>query len=409
MEALLDLAPCYFFSYGEDGLLVFLNNTVLDKLGYEKGELEGQTVEKIYTLPTRIFNQTHFTPLIKLQHYAVEIFVTLKAKDGSAIPVLLNAKKDRETGNILCVGILVENRKKFEDELVAARNAAEKALQENTELVKAREELRLHAEKLDQQLFRVDRQNAELQQFNRAVSHDLQEPLRKLLVFSDMLRAAGDLPAHVQNLVDKLLRSAAQMRMAVGGLQQYVWVTEHSNGVSAINLNELLPGVEHQVKGECGEDLLVLDMEKLPVVHGDTDQVRLLFYHLLLNAVQFRKEGKPAIVTVRGTTLQLNKFRNIEDKYQLAEYLRIQVSDAGQGFDSSYNEKVFGLFKRMHNHSGRGLGLALCRKIVENHGGNITASGEEGKGVTITIMLPMDGGKSLEENVNKEILNRQSL
>jgi sigma-B regulation protein RsbU (phosphoserine phosphatase) len=397
MDPLLDNAPCLYFSYGDNGLLRDVNATLCSQLGYTKHELIGQKVEMLFTLPTRIFSQTHFMPLLQMQGSADEIFMTLQTADKRYVPLLINAKRDAVDGIATCVGITVYNRKKFEDELVAARNAAEKALLENTELQKAKEELQAHAEQLDGQVFLLDQQHSELQQFNRAITHDLQEPLRKMLVFSNMLQEGekDNLPATVQALLDKLYRVVQQMRTAVSGLQQYVWLNDAPQRYTPVNLNTLLLLVKAEVEKDEGTETLVMQTDSLPVIKGDHEQFRLLFFHLLQNALKFRKEGSVPSVEIRGTVLQQNRFRNLKDKYKYEDFLRITVKDDGVGFDPVYREQVFALFKRLHSGVGRGLGLSLAKKIVENHGGTISAASEPQRGTTITLFLPVEAGVAM--------------
>jgi sigma-B regulation protein RsbU (phosphoserine phosphatase) len=314
----------------------------------------------------------------------------LLTKEGQHLPLLMNAQQDPETGFTICTGITVHNRKKFEEELIAAKKAAEQAVQENTELQKARQQLELHTRQLDDQLRQLDRQHEELRQFNRAVTHDLQEPLRKTLVFSNMLTEMHEdnLPPDTQKLMDKLVRVVEQMRNAVSGLQQYVWLNEAPEEPVPVDLNALILKVQEELEKELGSDILNINFTSLPVISAKKEQIHLLLYHLFLNAVRFRKDENRAEVEVLTTVLQQNRFRNIKDRYQYEDFLRIEIRDKGQGFDPAYNLHVFDLFKRLHSNGGRGLGLSLCKKIVENHGGVISADSQPGKGTTITILFP---------------------
>ena len=190
LDPLLDEAHCGYFGFADDGNLEMINASLTKRLGYEHGSLEGKNVEQICTLPTRIFFQTHFFPLIKMQGHAEEIFIMLLSKSGEHVAVLLNAKRMEWQGKTItaCACIEVPNRKKFEDELVAARKAAEKALAENTELIEAKSGLQSYSEKLENQISVVNRQNHELQQFYHVVTHNLKEPLRKVLMYSGKLQ-----------------------------------------------------------------------------------------------------------------------------------------------------------------------------------------------------------------------------
>jgi sigma-B regulation protein RsbQ len=189
IATLFENAPCGYFVFDDDATILAVNETLAGILGKPKEELPGQNVASIFTLPTRIFFQTHLFPMIRLHGHAEEIFISFLAADGQHLPVVLNAKKMEWEGKPVtcCSCILVPNRKKFETELVTARKTAEKALQENSELIKAKSALQQQAEELDKQIQLVQKQNHELQQFSHAVTHNLREPLRKILMYTEKL------------------------------------------------------------------------------------------------------------------------------------------------------------------------------------------------------------------------------
>jgi sigma-B regulation protein RsbU (phosphoserine phosphatase) len=390
MEPSFDHAPCLFFALGADGIICAVNETLCTQLNRIRASLIGSPVDSILSLPARIFYQTHFYPLLNLHGHAEEIFVILQAADGSPVPVLLNATRHAGTGVISCAAITVHNRKKFEDELVSARNTAETALRENSELQTARAALQAHAEQLDDQIQRLDRQHAELRQFNHAITHDLQEPLRKMLVFGNMLMESerAHLPPSTQTLVEKHYRVVNQMREAVSGLQQYVWLEGEPKQTAPVDLNKVLAAAKEQTEDAIPGGSIKLDADDLPAIVADEAQLLLLFRHLLQNAWQFRKGDAPARVRVTGTLLRQNRFRTVSGKYKYEDFLRLEFRDEGSGFDPAFNAEVFDLFKRMHHGPGRGLGLSLCRKIVENHGGHVAAEGRPGVGASILIHFP---------------------
>jgi sigma-B regulation protein RsbU (phosphoserine phosphatase) len=169
MEPNLDNAPCLYFTSTHEGIIVGVNETLCYHLVYAKTELVGQKLELIFTIATRIFYQTHLFPLLKLQGHAEEIFITLQSKTKTHIPVLISAvKKENENEiTLICAGIVVHNRKKFEDELVSARKTAESALHENTDLIKAKASLQQHMEELDRNIAIVKRLNDDWRKINR--------------------------------------------------------------------------------------------------------------------------------------------------------------------------------------------------------------------------------------------------
>lgn len=391
MESYFNQAPCFYFSCTDEGVLIDVNETLCTGLGYTKEELLGKKVDVISTLATRIFQQTHFFPLLKMQGHAEEIFISLQTKQQEQIPLLVNAARTivNEEAVTVHIGIAVHKRKKFEDELIAAKKAAETALHENTALVQAKQELQQRMEQLDQQLNLINKQNEELRQFNHVVTHDLREPLRKFSVFATMLLEGKD-SQDQKTIVEKLIRVSEQMRSLISGLQQYVWLTETPVKLTKVALNKLLLIVQQQLRKEYPDVHLIMETEEIPSIYADREQMQLLFYQLLSNVIRFRKGGEEAHARLSASSLQLNKFRNIPGKYQYTDFLKLQLTDKGIGFDAGYKEQVFELFKRLHAESGQGVGLSLCKKIVENHHGTITIDGVKGEGTTITIVLPMD-------------------
>ena len=386
MENYLQYAPCIYFSCNDEGIILEVNHTACQKLGYAKEELAGKKVEVIFTVASRIFQQTHFFPLLKMQGHAEEIYITLLTKENQQLPVLINAT--RNNGINLYAGIIVPNRKKFEDELIAAKKAAEAALHENKELAEARLQLQSHIEQLDEQMELVSKQNEELRQFNRVVTHDLQEPMRKLLIFSGMF-ADSQADHQEKAIAGRIKRVSEQMRSVISDLQQYMWLTDTAGTFTEINLQEVLSAAEQEVRKDLPDAELIVEAESLPSIQADAEQLRLLFYHLLSNVIRFKKEGVPAHAHISATSLMLNAFRNLKDKYKYNEVIKLTVADKGVGFDSERRNMLFGLFKRLHSESGRGVGLALCRRVVENHRGTISIDGRKNDGAIITVILPV--------------------
>ena len=383
---LFNQAPCGYFSFSDDGNILDVNDTLCNILQIDQEVLKGKNVETLFTLPTRIFFQTHLFPMLKMQGYAEEIFITLLRSDNEYLPVLLNAKRMEWEKQMItsCVFIVVPNRKKFEDELVAARNTAENALSQNTELVKIKEELQLRTKKLEQQMQMVNNQHQELQQFSHVVTHNLKEPLRKILLFTEKLQREVQLPT-----MDKLVRSSQQMKAVVTGLQQYVWLNEKDNQFKNVNLDEIVHKQISQLTKEYGADLLNLQMEALGNLEADEEQVELLIYHLLDNAIKFRK-GEKANLTIKSTLLKQNVYRQLVDKYDYQSSVKLEFIDDGIGFDDEYKFHIFELFRKLHSGQGQGLGLALCKKIVGNHAGTIEAESIPGISTSITICLPVE-------------------
>jgi sigma-B regulation protein RsbU (phosphoserine phosphatase) len=390
MGTYMDHAPCLFLVSSDDRTVVEVNEHLCSTLGYSMAELVESKLDQLFPVATRIFYQTHLFPLLKMRGKADEIFVSFKTRTGEEVPVLLNTERKEVDGKnvTIHIGIVVYNRRKFEDELIAARRTAENALQENTLLVEARRELRKHTEQLESQMTLISQHNEQLAQFSRIVTHDMQEPLRKLTFFSNLLLEEGEL-AQQKNIVTKIQRVTGQMRNVISGLQKYIWLSDSTVKVGPVDLDKLLLVVRRRLEEAHPAVRLTLAIQDLHRFYGDWEQMQLLFTELLSNAIRFRKHEQEAVISVTTTTLQLNRFRHMEGEYSYAEYLRIVVSDEGKGFKNEFKHQAFELFKRLHGESGGGVGLALCKKIADNHGGEIFIDSQEGKGTTVTIELPM--------------------
>lgn len=386
----MDNAPCLYFSAGDDGIITEANNTLCSYLGYSKEELVGRNVEMIFTVPTRIFQQTHLFPLVKMQGHAEEIFLTLLTRKKEQLPVLINAKRriGSEAAISMYAGIVVQNRKKFEDELVAARKTAEEALNKNIALQQAREELQKRAEQLDRQMFLVSRQNEELRQFNRVVTHDLQEPLRKLMVFTSLMMDNRNRQP-VDKIIQKIRKVSEQMRSVTSGLQQYIWLTETPVNIREVDLGRLLLQVRKDLETEHPDVAIHIESDALPTIPADRKQMQFLLHEILTNAVRFRKQANEARIHISAKNLMRNTFKAISEKYKYAGYLKLEISDEGVSFDPAYKEQAFELFKKFHPESGLGVGLSLCKKIIDSHGGSIAIEGQEGQGTKVSLWLPL--------------------
>ncbi|TCJ14433.1 PAS domain-containing sensor histidine kinase [Flaviaesturariibacter flavus] len=406
MEAYLENAPCLYFVVNAEGTLITANATCHEVLGYAPGSLDGSSATRIFTVATRIFIQTHLHPLLRLQGSAEEIYLSLCCADGSELPVLLNARSGAE-GQFHCAGIVVRRRQQYEGELIAARKAAETALHENTELLGAGIALQQQVEEIERQMQLAEWRAAELRQLNHAVTHEVQEPLRKLSVFTTMLTELQGSEG-VEEMTGKIRRVTSHLREIIQGMQQFVWVSERPLRLREVDLCHLLPLVQQQVEQDLPGAALLIEKENLLPIRADGEQLQLLLYQLLHNVVRFRKPGGTARVRVQLTPLQRNRFRNVEGHYRYDEYLRIEICDEGIGFEPQYREQVFELFKRLHTQSGRGVGLALCRKIAANHDGEITIESETGKGTTVTILLPAATPPSITENTGTRFVQPET-
>lgn len=384
----IDFSPSGYFLFGDDGIIRAVNKSFCDLLQWRKDEITGKSVENILTVSSRIFYQTHLFPLLRMHGHAEEIYITLAKRDSLQLPVLLNVQKVEEHG-YACSFITVFNRKKFEDELLAARRTAEKALHENTALQQVREELQQYAEQLDDQLSMSGQQNEELRQFNRIVTHELQEPLRKILLFSKQVEKENRDNPEQQKSLDRLARGVEQLRLIVSGLQKFVWLQESGFNFELIDLNNVIRQAEQLLVAAFPNQPYELHVETFPSMEGDEEKLAMFFFHVFSNSLKFAREGEHACISITSTLIDRNSFRSVRDKYKYEQYIKLDISDCGIGFDPHYGDQAMELFKRLHVNEGRGVGLALCKKIIDNHSGFLSIDSDPGKGTTVTALLPL--------------------
>ena len=228
----------------------------------------------------------------------------------------------------------------------------------------------------------LERSNKELQDFAYAASHDLQEPLRKVQAFGNRLedRYADALDERGLNYLNRMQDAAQRMQILIINLLEYSRVTTQAQPFEPVNLNLVLQNVLSDLETRIEEVNGIIFAETLPSIEADGVQMRQLLQNLLSNALKFHRENVAPIINV---TVHLDENEN---------RCTIVVKDNGIGFEEAYTEQVFALFQRLHGRSqyeGTGIGLAICRKIVERHNGTITAHGVLNEGATFTIELPI--------------------
>ncbi len=237
----------------------------------------------------------------------------------------------------------------------------------------------------------LERSNGELEQFAYIASHDLQEPLRKIQAFGDRLRTKfrDELPDPGKEYVDRMYESSGRMRRLIDDLLNYSRVTTSARPFSRVDLDRLVPEVVADLEERIERTSGTVDVGKLPAIDADPTQMRQLFQNLIANAVKFHRPGVPPVVEVRG---ELVTALLPDDDRESVPACRITVRDNGIGFDVKYLSRIFQVFQRLHGrneYEGTGVGLAICRKITERHGGTITAQSRIGEGATFVVILPV--------------------
>lgn len=392
MNDLLNIAPCGVVLFNDAGIIIRTNETLNKWLGYENTELPGKKVETILSLASRIFYNTHWFPLVKLHARADEIFLNLITKEKHDLPVLSNTIRFESDGSWenLCVFIPLRERQKYEGEIIQAKRVAENALKENKALLALTQALEERTQELDRQNAVAQAITEDIRQFSKIVSHDLQEPIRKIRLFSNILESAGNnFSERGLSALKRIQASAERLSKLTSGLQEYVSVDEEAT-YTRVDLNESVSAALEKVQAARDFSDIELIGEPLPAVYGFRQQLELMFYHLLDNAVKFRNRARSLSVRLAHTLLDENIYRSIEGKYKFVEHVRIIFSDNGDGFDNLYKDYVFDLVKKISTgNKDLGIGLALVKKIVHNHSGTIDIQSEPGKGTSVILVFPL--------------------
>ena len=253
-------------------------------------------------------------------------------------------------------------------------------------------QVRDHEQKLEEKIQELDRSNKELEEFAYIASHDLQEPLRKITSFSERLREklGDDINQESENYLNRMLAATDNMRLLIDNLLEFSRTNRITEPSIKVDLNQLFTEVKADLELKVDESSAVIKIQKLPKIEGYPSQLRQLFNNLLSNAIKFKKHDQPPFIDISSQELTTEQKLSQHLKTNKTYYL-VTVSDSGIGFEQEYAHKIFQIFQRLHGKSeypGSGIGLAICKKIVENHKGTIYARSEPEKGSQFYLTLP---------------------
>ncbi|WP_373495369.1 ATP-binding protein [Aquiflexum sp.] len=364
-EDLYQNAPFGYMSMREDGLIVNINGTLLDWLGYDRDEIVYQkSFQELLGMGGKIYFETHIMPLLKMQGEVSEINIELKTKESTKLPALINAMRILGRSGYQPVyrfSVLdITQRKLYELELKKAREKAEQTVQ------------------------RLKQVNQELEQFAYTASHDLQAPLNTISGLMSLLEQNGHFPAGSEGAkYFFLIKSNAQrMKMMIKDLLEYSKIDGKETEFEEVSLNEVCGIALEMIENQVKENNATFIIPELPSIDGDKIQLVRLFQNLFGNAIKYRSEAEPVINV------------EFEDK---GDQITVFVKDNGMGFEQKHAGQVFGFMKRLHTHDriqGTGIGLSACKRILEIHGGTIGVKSEQGKGSDFYFTLPKNYEKA---------------
>jgi len=406
VDSLLETAPCGFVSFTDDGTIRATNATLRDMLGYGREELNGQRVEFMLNMGSRIFYQTHLFPLVKLHGKAEEIFLLLRAKTGDDVATLCNAVRRQREGEWTtdCVFIRVNERQKFEDALLRAKKVAEDAQraadehrrhveEANEQLERQALELEMSEQQLLDQGHELERQRALAEEANRAkstflatMSHELRTPLNAIGGYVQLLELGIQGPI-TDAQADALARVARAQRHLLRLINDVLNLARIEAGrvdynLAPCNLREMADAVLPMVEPQLQSRRVRYSVDLAPelTAYADREKVQQILLNLLSNATKFTPAD--GSVTVTGLA-----------DGERGERVRVVVRDTGVGIPAERLTHVFEPFVQVDDSharrsEGTGLGLAISRDLACGMGGDLTAESEVGVGSTFTLTLP---------------------
>jgi len=238
----------------------------------------------------------------------------------------------------------------------------------------------------------LEKSNKELASFNHVASHDLQEPLRKIQTFISRVSDADKevMSESGKNYITKIESSAKRMRVLIDDLLLFSRTNTTKKEFLKMNLNELLDNAEFELGEVIEEKKAVIQSDKLPKLSVIPYQIEQLFINLIGNSLKYSRPEVEPIITITSEKVSACDYPEIVDQ-SVKKFHKITFTDNGMGFDPQFKETIFVLFQRLHSktdYPGTGIGLAICKKIVENHKGHITANSTMGEGSVFTVFLP---------------------
>lgn len=255
----------------------------------------------------------------------------------------------------------------------------------------------LYQQELQTKVIDLKRSHNELQEIAYVASHDLQEPLRKIQVFSNMLliqKTETD-KEESKKILDRINNSANRMQLLITDLMNLTNLTKTDEFKTAVDMNEVMRSVLYETKARINETGALIETQPLPIIDGYYGQMATLFSALLDNSLKFIRTGVIPVITISYEIVDGHELAEVNPNLGSKRFYRIAFSDNGIGFEKKFSSKIFKIFQRLHAHEagydGKGIGLAICQRIMANHDGYITAHGEPDMGAVFKLFFPVEG------------------
>ena len=369
LQQLLIYAPDAIIVIDQDGVIQFWNPKAEAIFGWTFSEARGKTLTSTIIPPQH--REAHdngmkrFLQTGKAHVLNKTIEITALNKAGNEFFVSLTISTTRQRGKAVFIAFLRDI-----------------TLQKNTEI------------ELEKKRTELEASNRELEQFAHVASHDMQEPIRKIKLFTErtIYEFEKVLPQEAKNYLRKIYTSASRLNNLVRGILMYSTLTKTEEPFEEINLTEIFRGIEEDLEVVIEEKKAMIQYGLFPKITGIPFLIYQLFYNLINNSLKFSKEEVSPIIKISGKLLAKNDLSEYTEINHDIAYVEILVQDNGIGFSSEFSNKIFNAFTRLNSidkYEGTGLGLSLCKNIVDRHHGYITAEGSENFGATFKVILPL--------------------
>ncbi|RPD47888.1 PAS domain-containing sensor histidine kinase [Hymenobacter sediminis] len=379
LDDLYEHAPCGYCTCLPDGTLVKVNQTLLGWLGHTKAELVARRcLQQLFTVGGRLHYETYGVPMLLLQNHVREFSYTLRRKDGSTLPVLMNAVLLRDNDSQpLAVRVTLFNiteRRKYEQELLRAKQQAE---EQREQLARANEQL----VSKNEQLSRI---NADLDSFVYTASHDLKQPIDNMAgLFQELRHTVTFHDPEATAMLNMFAEALQQILSTIKGLTEVVQLQRQLEQVP-VEMIALRPFTEEIIRSlqqrlDEHQASFTLDFEAAPTVCMARSGLHSMLYNLLSNGLRYAEPDRAPHIKVSTT--------------RAADNVVLSVQDNGRGIDlARHGRELFQLFRRFHPEvTGSGMGLYLVNRLVNQAGGRVEVDSAVGQGTTFRVHLPMGG------------------
>ena len=371
-EDFFDSSLCGFIIADTKGFILRANEKVAAWIECNTDELKGKRFSDLLAVGGKIYYETHLSPLLRMQGFFDEVVLEISSTTGRKLRVMVNADERRDKDGKPCfirfTLLKATDRLQYEQNLQDANAEMNKRLLAQNAI--------------------LEKQNEELQSFTFVASHDLKEPLRKIEMFTSRISQteAQNFSEKSKEYFNSILTSTKRMQNLIDAVLSYAKANTLHH-LKPTDLNETLKQATETLDERIVERGAVINSSNLPTIQAIPEQMEQLFTNLLSNALKYSKSETAPVITI--TANEVNG--KTADTKENITFWRIDFTDNGIGFDEKQKHKIFEIFQRLHTkteYSGTGIGLAICKKIAENHKGDMSVTSIIGEGSTFSVLIP---------------------